>query len=828
MTGTGELWVGDDGLPLRQVLSLTFPPDTRDYVTTAAITVDFFDFAPVPTRTASHRAGHAIVSGRRGVPGRQALMSGIVVGIGLLFVALVIGRRRNRMIYAAVVASMIASILVVPLLNSRRVYAYSAEQVAKQARAMQLRADADAQAAVQDVLAAPRMKPDRAPLAAAQEQAAATDDPSRYADARCESDPDGDPDGDTLTNLEECLLGTLLDVADSDGDGADDNFEVTGVVYNGITWYSDPLYPDSNHDGLPDGKEWFTDADANGEAELDTDGDGTPDIWDNDNDGDGVIDKLDMSPQTSTASTSATVRTFTDADPLELTLDQLEVGELVKVEFQLRPENPAHLWYSQNVLNWPQGDQQGNIQDADGKTFYDIDNTTSPSPNANGDVRMVPMLEITFQEADANLPPAATCTDDDGNNYTCYPLLEDFGISVTTLDDNDSVAYVPLQLVADSTGDANVAFYGRMMYEASGSWSTPHQVRMVWAVQALNDICAEYTNNICTSYSSYNEIQVVHTYYDDWFLTGLHLTEEHSANMALVYEDPVETSKVQPGYDAPFYTDVQFGLLYGLDKTLMAGRCAPLSTDGGCDAGATRDFTVADVYNRFNHTTNSAVSATARWNLPNVLGVEYNEYESIDLGLLDTTITQTVRILDDHFTGAWTATAPITPTIMSVYEQQYRDLNLDQSMTGSSHVAWNGNDLTLSLPQSGSDAVGVDTMVSLKWTPYAYDPVTGWAAADIQQYWNSLNADWGPSFVDPQYPGQAETYQTLAQHQYMSVYSGANTVVQMGDVVIPASYQAPDETIADEFGIDTTNYALKTMVAYYGVSDDLAEVATYL
>ncbi len=82
-------------------------------------------------------------------------------------------------------------------------------------------------------------------------------------------------------------------------------------------------------------------------------------------------------------------------------------GELVKVEFQLRPENADHLWYSQNVLDWPEGDLQGNIQDADGKTFYDVDSTTPPSPNANGDVRMVPMLEIRFANAAGNLPPAA-------------------------------------------------------------------------------------------------------------------------------------------------------------------------------------------------------------------------------------------------------------------------------------------------------------------------------------------------------------------------------------------------------------------------------------
>jgi hypothetical protein len=26
MTGTGELWVNDEGLPIRQVLQMTFPP----------------------------------------------------------------------------------------------------------------------------------------------------------------------------------------------------------------------------------------------------------------------------------------------------------------------------------------------------------------------------------------------------------------------------------------------------------------------------------------------------------------------------------------------------------------------------------------------------------------------------------------------------------------------------------------------------------------------------------------------------------------------------------------------------------------------------------
>lgn len=48
MTGTGELWIGEDGLPLRQVLSLQFPEQNYERVR-ATITVNFSDFAPLPT-----------------------------------------------------------------------------------------------------------------------------------------------------------------------------------------------------------------------------------------------------------------------------------------------------------------------------------------------------------------------------------------------------------------------------------------------------------------------------------------------------------------------------------------------------------------------------------------------------------------------------------------------------------------------------------------------------------------------------------------------------------------------------------------------------------
>src|SRR5262245_25819064 len=54
--------------------------------------------------------------------------------------------------------------------------------------------------------------------------------------------PNGDPDGDGLTNLQELAAGTNPNLADSDGDGYSDGVEVQAG--------SDPLDPDSTLPGL--------------------------------------------------------------------------------------------------------------------------------------------------------------------------------------------------------------------------------------------------------------------------------------------------------------------------------------------------------------------------------------------------------------------------------------------------------------------------------------------------------------------------------------------------------------------------------------------------
>jgi hypothetical protein len=72
----------------------------------------------------------------------------------------------------------------------------------------------------------------------------------------------------------------------------------------------------------------------------------------------------------------------------------------------LRPQNEKQLWYAFNVLDWPQ-DSQGQVRDVDGKTYADVATSTGRTPDAseaNGDMKLLPMLEIRMPANGANLP----------------------------------------------------------------------------------------------------------------------------------------------------------------------------------------------------------------------------------------------------------------------------------------------------------------------------------------------------------------------------------------------------------------------------------------
>ncbi len=299
------------------------------------------------------------------------------------------------------------SMVAVPLLTNQRIYAYS---VVQEARGQQ-QAPHQSASSVSDALNKREIDPHANPLATAeavaaqQENVAADDDSGAYFSELCVNEPYGDADGDTIVNISECLLGTLPDVADTDQDGLNDNIEVAGGRVSGSAKSGTPI----RCSRTPTTTVWPTARSgtwARGNETLpDTDGNGTPDIWDDDNDGDGVRDNLDLSPYLSTKPNVASqAKTFSADDPFSLSIDGLESDQLVKVEFQIAPTNADHLRYTQNILDWPFNDRQGQLQDADGKSFYDVDNTVTPNPNDNGDVRLVPMLEIEIPGSIQSLP----------------------------------------------------------------------------------------------------------------------------------------------------------------------------------------------------------------------------------------------------------------------------------------------------------------------------------------------------------------------------------------------------------------------------------------
>lgn len=84
------------------------------------------------------------------------------------------------------------------------------------------------------------------------------------------SDASKDPDHDGLTSAQEFVAGTDPHVADTDGDGLSDGYEVN-------VSHTNPLLADTDGDGLPDGDE--VSIHHTYPLLADSDGDGAPDAW---------------------------------------------------------------------------------------------------------------------------------------------------------------------------------------------------------------------------------------------------------------------------------------------------------------------------------------------------------------------------------------------------------------------------------------------------------------------------------------------------------------------------------------------------------------------
>ncbi|MCB0003767.1 MAG: thrombospondin type 3 repeat-containing protein, partial [Anaerolineae bacterium] len=722
MSGDGELWLAASGLPVRQLIQLDLPAaGDADYRTKAEIAVNFsYGDAGALLAASSSPLDITILQ-----PGAlRGLAAGVVASLpqaagqvflllAVLALALLLAvKSRSRRLYTAISLAVILMTVATPVLQAAEWQRFD-NYLDSQALA-----EDQSTSGINDVLEAYKADQQANSLQAAQSlellknDNGADQDGDGLSDARelllgtnpLVADPreteglpplasapdDGtDSDGDGLTDTQETLLGTSPFDEDSDGDGLTDHQEVVG--YNGQLFYSDPQKASTLDDTILDGQKCLTAPNC-----PDSDGDGTPDIADRDIDGDGVPNTVDQSPFKAGGQTfGPESQIFGRGTPMNLTINGLTPNAPTYVEFQVRPTNPDHLWYAFNVLDWPSGDKQGQVQRDehgvdDPQTFFDVcveqanangDNwqDVCNMSDDNGDIKLAPMLEIQVSSSNNNLPSDAD--------------LEEYGgISVRPLGGGaypPKVVYVPLNVVVEPNTEERVAFYGKMLYKPGATWGNAQQVRLVWVVQMLVDVCAEFEGGICVDYDTHNEIQPVHTYYDDWELTALNIREDRGTEFAIIYED-------QSVANPPELDTVLTPLTVDLDGVFLSARDCDTAIDGTCYGEGTPDLTISGrgvsaptIEQRLDRTQNIDAPNDQRWGLPNVLRVVNKSYSQRDEALGKLATIDTPAVLDAAFTPFWSTGNPITPSLLFAREERFRAMNLSQEGTGQA-VSWNG------------------------------------------------------------------------------------------------------------------------------------------
>jgi hypothetical protein len=747
--GSGELWVAADGLPLRQILNLRFPEHGGERVG-ARIVIDFSDFtAPrdLPLISADLASGT------------------LALTLGLACMAALITFAHSRRVHVALASLLICALVGGPLLTSLRVRGFFDAQAAQAAERANQAEESEMARTLRSLTTNQHFDPHADPQAAAQPTALV------FAAPQAIANPNSDDDGDTLTNAVEAYIGTSSSTADaddngvpdgrdSDGDLVDDNLEVTGFTLGGQTWRGDPLQRDSNSDGIGDTQEWLGDANSDNLPD-DTDSDGLPDLFDNDNDNDGVPDRLDLSPQRLARPGDAN-SFFNAQTPLQISLNNLTTDTLALLDLQLRPADVEQLWFSQSVLDWP-SDRRGQYQDADRATFADLALQEGRTPDAseyNGDMKLVPMLEVRIASG-AGIP--------DQNRLTTY------NVSVQENSDGSRLLYAPLSIVSDQDTGARVAFNARMPFTAGVQ---TQEIRLVWAVQMLVDICAQSVDGECVEYASSNTAQVIQTYAEPWMLTGTILREDHGTTLATIYEDPSATNETDLREDGTLWL-----LAHGLDSSFLGGRTT----------GDQRDLDLAEITRRFDRQSNSGVSDEQRWGLENLLRVQTQSYASYDEAVMSTAMTTTKELLDASFSPFWSATDanPIKPLLLFAREELFRSQSLDSA--GDGYVSHNDATIRFDLAPTGLPAAPLLLQAGMSWSAYCAEQGAGgtadWATCASDDYWEELERRYdGKMAQTGDTADMTAGRMTLAQVYFLSLSQGTGRIVTSNGVIQAPSY----------------------------------------
>ena len=744
MTGSGEIWVNAAGLPVRQMINIQFPPEqgASEWLE-AQIATNFTDWPPTSTATFSqlwqdptHLGSNILALGR--ITPRQINEAAIRVSLflcmgGLAF--LLIRYRRSRRIYVGLAAAIIGAMVVIPLLDAQQLYAFSARQQVKAASQNNEKVIQDELEATQAASAGRNFNPELNPLANTTTDLGssgfvdtqhATRNTQHAAFANCDTPVDTDCDDDGLSNEAEIhKLGTSAYDVDSDNDLISDRLEVEGVLFNGKRWYLDPLNPDSNGDGLPDGVEcpglsdvttagaFRTNFVATGCRNTDSttaNSDTTPDLFDFDNDGDGVPDGVDDAPFSVVGNTS----TGLSDQQLAFNLAFTGTAKPLFVDFAVRPLNADHLWQTNNVLDWPGNDTQGQIQRVHDTTYADRDGYEGVPNASNGDMILIPLLEfeITYNAANpsAGLPISGTYNVANIKNYGDLAWLDtaalaQLGISARTgANDQTLLLWAPLNLVYDTVGDTPVAWQARMMYRPRtgvNNLGNDQNVRLLWMVQVLTDRCDttdmgdEDPESWCADHTHWTTAPtVVQTYYDDFYVTSLTAREDHGGQLALLAEPD--------NVGNPNYDDHLWHLADTLQSALIGAQAKP---DGS-------RFGVADI-----------ASYRTAWGVGNL--AQTNITLANELELAKVAATGSTDMLNRVFPQAATGS---NTTLLFAGEQTVRNAALSDASASLS-----ANRVQLNLT-----ANPLQTTAALRWSPYSYRGAGVWEALAVGDYLDTL------------------------------------------------------------------------------------------
>lgn len=458
MVSSGELWVNSSGLPVRMVVSMKMPQDkTGDHIE-ASITTDYYNH-----QTGNLLAAQPIpyqIAGALGLPtngqaaGKLLTQISLAAGCAALLM-LVAAYSQKKFVYATVAALTIFSMLFSPLWRSEKSAVLakeiqSQEPAARNEPAAENPAVEPGQYQVWDAHANPL---NTIGAGASAEQLAALEPQTRYSlveslnvfspapqvsetgESDVDTDQDGltdayesqysisvldpnktDTDDDGLNDAVELLLNLFPGERDTDGDGIWDNDEVRPINTGDQDWYMNPEERDTDLDGQIDGSECPQRINGNSAGVCqDTDGDGTPDVFDSDDDQDGVPTVNDESPYV------VTEQTYSQQSPLQLSVTNLD-AKPVFINYQVVPTNEKHLTYALNVLDWPSGDTDGQIQRISDTAFSNhmTSGQAAADPRSQyGDMRLIPMVEIKLIGDSYPLPlTRAVSVEVTGDDYT--------------------------------------------------------------------------------------------------------------------------------------------------------------------------------------------------------------------------------------------------------------------------------------------------------------------------------------------------------------------------------------------------------------------------